>query len=138
MKPKAVGALHPAEGVFVPRERELRVEATLQENLHAARVDDLLEFGPKNLAREHVPFAVTDGPVECTEPAACGAHVRVVDVAIDDVRDDPMRVLAQSNRVGREAQVEERGFVEEALALGHRKSFAFGSARENSVEAWRQ
>ena len=54
-----------------------------------------------------------DGPVERAEVAARHADVRVVDVAVDDVADDPLGVLAGANGVGQPAeQVRGRAMIE--------------------------
>src|SRR5207245_1259446 len=106
----------------------------LKEDLHAASIDDRLELRAKLIAREHVAFGVTDGAIERAEAAARRAHVGVVDVAIDDVRDDVVRVLAAADGVGREAEIEEAGVREEALAFGRADAFAVGGARERLVE----
>ena len=47
-----------------------------------------LIFCAELLAREHVALVVPDRAVERAEAARGRAHVRVVDVAVDDVRDD--------------------------------------------------
>ena len=114
--------------------RQLGVQPALEEDLHAAGVDDLLQLLAELLAREHVALGMPDGPIERAEAAARRADVRVVDVAIDDVRDDALRMLAAAHRVRREAELEEAAFAEEALALGGREALAVGRTREDRVE----
>ena len=128
-------ALHPAEEVLVPLDAQLGVEPALQEDLHAAGVDDLLQLLAEHLAREDVPLGVPERAVEGAEAAARRADVRVVDVAVDDVRDDAVRVLAAAHGVGGEAEVEERRFGEEALALGGAEALALGGARRGACRA---
>ena len=91
--------LDGAEQILVPRERQIRVVAALQQQLHAAEraivssifLEDLLEA-------EDVALGVPDRAVERTEVAARHADVRVVDVAIDDVGDDALGMLAARAR----------------------------------------
>ena len=91
-------------------------------------------FSPELLAREHVALGVAERAVEGAEAAARRAHVRVVDVAIDDVRHDVVRVLAPAHRVGGEPEVEERCLRDQALALGGAQALALCGAREQAVE----
>src|SRR6185312_7556517 len=98
----------------------------LKEDLYAAGVDDLLQLLAEDLAREDVALGMPDGPVERAEAAAGGADVGVVDVAIDDVRDHAVRVLALPDRVGRQAQVEEAALGQETLALRGAEALAAG------------
>jgi hypothetical protein len=78
-------ALHPAEQILVPGQRQLGVEASLQQDLHAAQVDGLLKLLGQDLARQRVALLAGGRAVEVAELAAGHADVRVVDVAIDDV-----------------------------------------------------
>src|SRR5262249_39707666 len=95
----------------------------------------LLQLLAEDLAREDVPLGVPDGPVEGAEAATRGADVRVVDVAIDDVRDHAMRVLAPAHGVRREPELEEGALAEEALPLGSREALAVGGAGEDRIGA---
>ena len=67
----------------------------------AMRLFDLLE---DLVEAEHVAFAVADRAVERAEVAARHADVRVVDVAIDDVGDDAVGMLAAPHGVGHPAE----------------------------------
>ena len=86
------------------------------------------------VAREDVALGVSDGAIERAEAAARRADVRVVDVAVDDVRDHAVGVLALADRVGREAEIEEAPFGEEALPFGAAQTLALRGAREQGVE----
>src|SRR6185295_18119836 len=59
--------------------------------------EDLLEAEDITVRRPH-------GPIERAEVAARDADVRVVDVAIDDVRDDAVRVFTGTDFVRQLAQ----------------------------------
>ena len=96
--------LHPAEQIFVPGERQVGVQPALQQDLHAAEVDRLLELLRQHLARERVALFAGRRPVEVAELAARDADVGVVDVAIDDVRDDAFGVQRAPARVRRRAR----------------------------------
>src|SRR5579863_3237403 len=51
-----------------------------------------------------VAFGVTHGPVESAEAAVFGAEVGVVDIAIDDVADDSVRMQPAADLVGGHAE----------------------------------
>ena len=104
-----IAILHRAKEIFVPRERQIGVVAALQEQLHAADFDSLVNLPEDLREAEHVPFARSDVAVERAEVALRHAHVRVVHVAIDDVGDRPIRMLAQADLVGKPAQHVRRG-----------------------------
>ena len=96
--------LHRAEQILVPLEREIRVVAALQQQLVPADGNRLVDLPEDLLEAEHVAFAVADWPVERAEVAARDADVRVVDVAVDDVGDDAIRMLAGADAVSERTQ----------------------------------
>ena len=81
-------ALDVAHQVEVPLERDVRVVPALDQDLHAAERLRLVDLRADLLERERVALAVLRPPVERAEAAVGDADVRVVDVAVDDVRDD--------------------------------------------------
>ncbi len=124
--------LHPAEELFVPGDRQVGVEAPLQQDLHAAQVDRLLELLAELVARQDVALGLVGGrAVEVAELAARDADVRVVDVAIDDVGDDALRVEHPAPGVGGGAQLQHRRLgVKAHRLLGRRRPPAAASAQE--------
>ena len=75
----------------------------LDQDLPTAELRDLRDLGEQLLLRVHVGLGVVRPPVERAEPAVRDAHVRRVDVAVDDVGDDAVRMLALAHEIG-EAQ----------------------------------
>ena len=75
------------------------VVPALQQDLPAADRNRLLDLPEDLLERQHVAVARSHGPVERAEVAARHADVRVVDVAVDDVGDDAVGVLARTDAV---------------------------------------
>jgi hypothetical protein len=100
----------------------------LEEDLHAAGVDDLLQLLPQHLARQDVPLGVPHRAIKRAEAAARRADVRVVHVAVHDVRDHAVRVLALADGVGGEPEVEEAPFGKQALPLRGAQAFPIGRA----------
>ena len=95
----------------------------LQEDLHGPDRLRLVDLRADLLEREDVAFRVLRPPVERAELAVGDAHVGVVDVAVDDVRDDVVGVPLAALRVGEGAQLGERGALvqlEQFGRFGHR------------------
>ena len=80
--------LDVAQQVEVPLERDVRVVPALDEDLDAAQRLRLVDLRADLLERQRVALAVLRPPVERAEAAVGDADVRVVDVPVDDVRDD--------------------------------------------------
>ena len=89
--------LDRAEQIFVPRQRQIRIVAALQQQLHAADRDRLVDLAEQLVEAQDVAFRRSDGSIERAEVALRDADVRVVDVAVDDVGDDAVRMLARAH-----------------------------------------
>ena len=100
--------LDVAHQVQVPLERDVRVVAALDEDLDATERLGLLDLRTDLLERQRVPLAVFWPAVKGAEPAVGDADVRVVDVPVDDIRDDAVRVLRGAGLVCLEPELEER------------------------------
>ena len=92
--------------------------AALQQQLHAADRDRLVDLPEDLVEPEHVAFGRSDRPVERAEVALRDADVRVVDVAVDDVGDDALGMLARADRVGQPAEQRRRRVPIELERLG--------------------
>ena len=93
-------------------------------------------FLPELLALEHVALGVADGPIERAEAAARRADVRVVDVAIDDVRDDALGVLAARTASAASAEVEERRLSRRGASPSAPERRSPSAARRAGCRAW--
>jgi hypothetical protein len=102
--------LGPAEQVLVVGEAELGVEAALQEDLDAAEGLGLAELLGQGLAAQDVATLGARWCVEVTELTASYADVRVVDVAVDDVRDDAVGMEGLAAAIGGGAELGEGAF----------------------------
>src|SRR3990170_3974299 len=114
--------LDVAEQIEVPREGDVRIVTALHQDLHAAQGLHLVDLGADLLEAERPPFRVSRAPVECAEAAVGDAHVRVVDVAIHDVRDDVVRMRGAARPVGFGAELEQRGALEPVKEVTHRET----------------
>ena len=105
-----VRALDEAQQVQIPRKRKIWVDPTLQQDLHAAQRLHLVDLGPDLVEREGVGVAALRAgrAVERAELAVDVADVRVVDVAVHDVGDDPFGMEPRARGVGVGPELEER------------------------------
>ena len=98
---RGIPAFDGTKQIFVPRERQVRVVPALHQQLHAADRDRFIDLAEQLVEAEDVAFRRSDGPIERAEVAPGHADVRVVDVAIDDVGDDPVRMFPRAQAVGK-------------------------------------
>jgi hypothetical protein len=120
-----ISGLHSAKEIFVPVQRQVGIVPALQQQLPAPECDRLVDLPEDLLEPEHVPFSRSDRTVEGAEITAGDADIRVVDVAVDDVADDSVRMLARAHGIGKPAkeggrrvqiEVERLGSIEPAAA----------------------
>ena len=97
---RRISLLDRAEQILVPGQRQIGIVAALQQQLNAADRDRFVDLPEHLVEAEDVALRRSDRPVERTEVALRHADVRVVDVAIDDVGDDPLGMLAGADVVG--------------------------------------
>ena len=117
---RRIARLHRPEQILVPLQRQVRVVAALQQQLPAAERDRLVDLPEDLVEPEHVAVGRADRAVERAEVAPRDADVRVVDVAIDDVGDDALGMLAGADAVGEPAR---------AAAVGARRYSSSASCR---------
>ena len=97
---RRISGFDRTEQILVPRQRQIRVVSSLQQELHAANGDRFVDLPEQLLEAEHVSVRRPDRPIERAEVALRDADVRVVHVAIDDVRHHALGVLARPHLVG--------------------------------------
>ena len=101
MEVRALG-LHPPEKVFVPLNSKIGVMPALEENLLAPRRVKPVEFFTDFILRADIALGVIPRrAVERAERAIHITHIRVIDVAVDAVGDDPLGMLSGANLVRR-------------------------------------
>src|SRR5579871_2596736 len=76
------------------------MQTTLHQNPRTAQIDGLLNFVEDHVFRMQVTLGVSHRPVKCAEAAIFCAEIRVIDVAIDDVADDSVRMQLAPHGVG--------------------------------------
>jgi hypothetical protein len=94
------------------------VQATLQQDLLSPQRQRLLDLLRELRLREEVSLLGGQIAVEGAERALRSAHVRVVDVAVDDLGDDPFRVQPLADGVGQGAQLQRVSVAQQGHAFG--------------------
>ena len=101
---RGVSGLDRSKEILVPGNRQVWVVPALEEKLIAADGDRLFDLAQDLFKAKNVPFGRTHRAVERAEVAPRDADVRIVDVAIDDVGDDAVRMLTGTDPVGQEPE----------------------------------
>ena len=126
-------ALDVAQQFFVPLELELRMQAALHQNLIAAELDRFLNLLQQLVALEHVAFRMLRRAIERAEIADRRADVRVVDVAIDVVGANRLRMQPPRDGVGGAAERRQIVRFEQPHAFVRRKPLAGDGFIENRL-----
>ena len=110
-----------AQQIFVPLDAKVRVQSALHQHARATQRDRLVNLLANFVERAHVSIGRAGPPIERAERADNVADVRVIDVAIDDVGDDVVRVTPPANLVSGRADARDVIRLEQrrALAGGH-------------------
>src|SRR6185503_11480383 len=122
-----------SQKIFVPLDPEIRVQSALHQYTRAAERDRLVDLFANSIERLHVGIGRAGPPVERAERAHNIADIRVVDIAIDDIRDDVVGMSALADFVRGGAH---RGYViglKERGAILDRQALAVEHAVENSA-----
>ena len=131
---RRIAGLDGAKEIFIPGQRQVRIVPALEQQLHAADRNRLVDFAEQLLEPEHVPFRRSDRAIERTEVALRHADVRVVDVAIDDVRDDPFGMFAATDLVGETAEQRSRRDSIQVERLPGVNAAAGPNLRRNAID----
>src|SRR5687767_13598970 len=95
-----ISHLDRTEQVLIPLQRQVRVVSTLQQKLYTANGDCFVDLAEDLVESEDVAICVTDRTVEGAEVTASDADVRVIDVAVDYVGNDAIRMLTRADYAG--------------------------------------
>src|SRR5437870_11851640 len=89
--------------IFVPLDAEIRMQPTLHQNAGASERDRLVNLRANLIYRAHVGVGRARPAIECAERADDVTYIRIVNVSIDDVGDDVVRMTSFPHFVGRGA-----------------------------------
>src|ERR1700694_5762052 len=88
-----------AQEVFIPLETEVWMQPALHQHSRTAERDGLVNLRANLIHRAHISVRGTGPSIKGAEGADHVADVGVVDVSIDDVGDDVVRVTALANLI---------------------------------------
>ena len=95
-----IAILDRAKQVLVPRERQIGIVSTLQEQLDPAYRNRFVDLAKQLIEPEDVPVRRSHRTIKRAEVALRDAHVGVIDVAVDDVADDAFWMFPSANGFG--------------------------------------
>src|SRR5688572_22307820 len=114
-----VTRLNSRQEILVIIDLQIRMNAALHQDTGATESDRFFDLFVDHMIRKNVSLRVALYPVERTERAKLLADIGVVDVAIDDIADDIIRMPADSDAVSRFSQIEQvRVFEEQDRLIG--------------------
>ena len=90
-----------AQQILVPFNAKIRMQSALHQNARAAQRNRLVNLRADFIDGADVSIRRTGPAIECAEGADNVADICVVDVAIDDVGDDVVRMAAPANFISR-------------------------------------
>jgi hypothetical protein len=92
-----------AQQVFIPIDAEIRMQPALHQDARAAQRDCLVDFLANLFDRAYISVGRARAAIKRAEGANYVADIRVVDVAIDDVGNNIVRMPALANFIGSHA-----------------------------------
>src|SRR5437016_2808924 len=98
--------------VLVVVDLEVGMYATLHQNARSAKMKRFFDFPENDVIRKNIGFGISFNAIERTEAAELLTHVRVIDVAIDDVTDHAVGVKAFANVICGFGKIQEISFLE--------------------------
>src|SRR5215207_2189698 len=97
---RRISRLHRFEKILVPLDWQVGIVPALQQQLPASELDRLVDLAEDLLEAQDVAVARSNHAVERAEVTAGDTDVGVIDVAVDDIGDDPARMLPGTDPVG--------------------------------------
>ena len=99
--------LDVSQQIEIPLKRDVGVVTSLHQDLYTADRLQLVDLASDCLVREQISLGMLGTPIERAKLAVGDADVRVVDVPIDDVRDDVFGMQLPPHVVGESPQLEQ-------------------------------
>src|SRR4051812_2269270 len=109
------------------------MQTTLHQDARSTNRDRLVYLLADFIHRSNVSINSTRATIERAKGTNDVTNVRVIDVSIDDVRDDGVRMETATNRVGGCANFGNVMRLEQRRALFHSHALAGDSAIENGL-----
>src|SRR5689334_20735239 len=91
--------LDSGEETLIIVDLQVRMNTALHENSRPAQRQRFFDFLIDHVIRQNIRLWITLNSIERAESAELFAHIRVVNIAIDDVADDIIRVYALADSI---------------------------------------
>ena len=127
-----VARLQRAQEIFVVADLQIGMQAALQQNSGAAKLQHLVDFFVDVLERQNVAVFRPERAIERAERTILGAEIRIVDVAVDLVSRDTRVVLLQAHLVRFHAD------ADEVVGFQHFERLAFRQSQDLSLSSRQQ
>jgi hypothetical protein len=115
--------LDGAQQIFVPLDLQVGMQAALHQDAGAPQVQRFLDLGEDGLVVVDVPFGVAHGPVEGAKTAIFRTKIRVINVAVDDIRNHTFGMILLAEGVGRHTDTDQIVGTEKVEGFGVRDHF---------------
>ena len=102
--------LDATQHLLVPINLQVGMQSALHQHAGAAQFDGFTNLVVDGLEIENVSFFSTlpfEWPIESAEGAILSAEIRVINIAVDDVRDHTFRMELAAYRIGFHADADE-------------------------------
>src|SRR5262250_2380770 len=102
--------LDPPQHLFMPIDLQVWMQAALHQHASATQFNGLTDFVVDSLETENVSLfglGSLQRTIKRAKRAVLGAEIRVIDVAVDDVGGNTLRVQSASHCVGFHANADE-------------------------------
>lgn len=86
----------PAQQIFIPFQRKIRMMAALQQDLRTAQAQGFLNLGGQLLAADQIAVLVARWSEKGAEAAAADADVGIIDVPVSHIGDHRLGMQAQT------------------------------------------
>src|SRR4029453_12711292 len=113
---------------------QVRMNTALHENSRPAQHQRFFDFFIDHVIRQNIRLWIALDSIERAERAELFAHIRVVNIAIDDIADDIVRVNALPDSICAVREIEESRFFKKAHSLFWTDSATFSSRFQNRFD----
>src|SRR5580704_15887558 len=101
MAPDIELLLDRPQQILIPLDLEFRMQTALHQDSGSAQVDGLLDLLKDHFLRMNVAFGMTHGPIKSAKAAIFRAEICVINVAVDNIADDPVRMQLAADLISR-------------------------------------
>src|SRR5438046_4783995 len=127
--------LDTGKKVLVIIDLQVRMHAALHQDARSAERNRFFDLLVNHMVGQDVGLTITLHAVERAKCAELFAHIRVIDIAIDDVADDIVRMETRAYPISCAGKIQKIRFFKQPDSLIRRDSSAFRSGVQYRVDA---